>query len=110
MQKVIIKFFFSHFLGSKQQDCQENDSIVIDKVGARTTIICQSEKDDGNKENENENPDKSTTVTNIANNDEKGECPNVNLKSYTQKYPSTKDLYQVQEYGNSSFSRTFNCV
>ena len=78
MQKVLTKFFFfSHFLGSKQQDCQENDGIVIDKVGARTSIICQNEKDDGNKENENENPDKTTTVTNIA----KGECPNVNLKS-----------------------------
>ena len=80
MQKVLTKFFFSHFLGSKQQDCQENDGIVIDKVGARTTIICKNEKDDGNKENENENLDKTTTVTNIA----KGEYPNVNLKSYTQ--------------------------
>ena len=81
MQKVLTKSFFAHFLGSKQQDCQEND---IDKVGARTTIICQNEKDDGNKENENKNPDKTTTDTNIANNDEKGECPNVNLKSYNQ--------------------------
>ena len=81
MQKVLTKSFFAHFLGSKQQDCQEND---IDKVGARTTIICQNEKDDGNKENENKNPDKTTTDTNVANNDEKGECPNVNLKSYNQ--------------------------
>ena len=84
MEKVLTKSFFAHFLGSKQQDCQENDGIDIDKVGARTTIICQNEKDDGNKENENKNPDKTTTDTNIANNDEKGECPNVNLKSYNQ--------------------------
>ena len=81
MQKVIIKFFFSHFQGSKQQDCQENDGFVIDKVGARTTIICQNEKDDGNKGNENKNPDEATTDTNITNNNGIGECPNVNLKS-----------------------------
>ena len=82
MQKVLTKSFFVHFLGSKQQDCQENDGIDIGKVGARTTIICQNEKDDGNKENEN--LDKTTTDTNIANNNDKGECPNVNLKSYNQ--------------------------
>ena len=82
--KSINQISFFNFLGSNQQDCQENDGIDIDKVGARTTIICQNEKDDGNKENENKNPDKTTTDTNIANNDEKGECPNVNLKSYNQ--------------------------
>ena len=83
MQKVLTKsLFFVHFLDSKQQECQENDGIDIGKVGARTTIICQNEKDDGNKENENKNPDKTTTDTNIAINN--GECPNVNLKSYNQ--------------------------
>ena len=82
MQKVLSKSFFVHFLGPKQHDCQENDGIDIGKVGARTTIICQNEKDDGNKENEN--LDKTTTDTNIANNNDKGECPNVNLKSYNQ--------------------------
>ena len=33
MQKVLTKSFFDHFLGSKQQDCQENYGIDIDKVG-----------------------------------------------------------------------------
>ena len=84
MQKVLNIFFLVHSLGSKQQNCQENDGIDIDKVGARTTIICHNEKDDGNKENENKNPDKITTDTNIANNNDKGECPNVNLKSCNQ--------------------------
>ena len=79
MQKVLTKSFFAHFLGSKQQDCQENDGIDIDKVGARTTIICQNGKDERNKENENKNPDKTATDTNIANNNDIGECLNVNL-------------------------------
>ena len=79
--KSINQISFFNFLGSNQQDCQENDDIDIDKVGARTTIICQNEKDDGNKEKENKNPDKITTDTNIANNNDIGECPNVNLKS-----------------------------
>ena len=76
MQKVLNIFFLVHFLGSKQQNCQENDGIDIDKVGARTTIICQNEKDDGNKEYEDKNSDKTTTDTNIANNSNKGECRN----------------------------------
>ena len=84
MQKVLTKSFFVHFLGSKHQDCQENDGIDIDKVGARTAILCRNEKDDGNKENENKNPDKTTTDTNIANSNDIGECPNANLKSYNQ--------------------------
>ena len=37
-------------LGLTQQDCQENDDTNIDNVGARTTIICQNEKDDGKKQ------------------------------------------------------------
>ena len=37
------------FLGPNQQDCQENDGIDIANVGARTTGICQNEKDKGNK-------------------------------------------------------------
>ena len=81
MQKVLTESFIVHFLGSNQQDCQENDGVDIDKVGGRTRIICQNEKDDGNKEKENKNPDEITTDTNIANNNDIGECPNVNLKS-----------------------------
>ena len=84
MQKVLTESFIVHFLGSNQQDCQENDGIDIDKVGGRTRIICQNEKDNGNKEKENKNPDKTTTDTNIANDNDIGECPNVNLKSYNQ--------------------------
>ena len=84
MQKVLTESFIVHFLGSNQQDCQENDGVDIDKVGGRTRIICQNEKDDGNKEKENKNPDKTTTDTNIANDNDIGECLNVNLKSYNQ--------------------------
>ena len=70
-----MKSFLVHFLGLKQQDCQENDGINIANVGARTTVICQTEEDDGNKENDNKNPDKSITDTDadIANNSGKGE-------------------------------------
>ena len=39
------------FLGPKQQDCQENDSVAISNVGARTTAICQNKKDGENKPN-----------------------------------------------------------
>ena len=39
-------------LGLTQQDCQENDDTNIANVGARTTIICQNEKDDGKKQND----------------------------------------------------------
>ena len=46
------------FLGLTQQDCQENDDTNIPKVGARTTIICQNEKDNGKKQN-----DLTTTAT-----------------------------------------------
>ena len=35
-----------------QQDCQENDDTNIANVGARTTIICQNEKDDEKKQND----------------------------------------------------------
>jgi hypothetical protein len=68
-----LKSFLVHFLGLKQQDCQENDGINIANVGARTTVICQTEEDDGNKENDNKNPDKSITDTDIANNSGKGD-------------------------------------
>ena len=47
-------------LGLTQQDCQENDDTNIANVGARTTIICQNEKDDGKKQN-----DLTTTTTMI---------------------------------------------
>ena len=40
------------FLVLTQQDCQENDDTNIANVGARTTIICQNEKDDGKKQND----------------------------------------------------------
>ena len=43
--------FLIHFLGPKQQDCQEKDGIDDANVGARTTTICQNEKDDENKQN-----------------------------------------------------------
>ena len=46
-----LKFFWICFLGPKQQDCQENDSIDISIVGARTTVICQNKKDDESKPN-----------------------------------------------------------
>ena len=42
--------FLFHFLGPKQQDCQENDGNDNANVGARSTIICQTEKDDGNSQ------------------------------------------------------------
>ena len=43
--------FLFHFLGPKQQDCQENDGNDNANVGARSTIICQTEKDDRNSQN-----------------------------------------------------------
>ena len=46
------------FLVLTQQDCQENDDTNIANVGARTTIICQNEKDNGKKQN-----DLTTTAT-----------------------------------------------
>ena len=63
-----------YFLGSNQPGCQENDGINIANVGARTTIICQNEKDDANKQNDKTNPDQ--TNTNTANNGSKGEILN----------------------------------
>ena len=54
-------FYLFHFLGPKQQDCQENEGNDNANVGVRTTID-----------------------TNIANDNDKGECPNVNHKSYNQ--------------------------
>ena len=59
-----------YFLGSNQPDCQEDDGINIAKVGARTTVICQNEKNDANKQNGKTNPDKTNTDT--ANNGSKG--------------------------------------
>ena len=44
-------FYLFHFLGRKQQDCQENDGDDDANVGARSTIICKNEKVDGNSQN-----------------------------------------------------------
>ena len=46
---LIVIEILVHFLGQNQQDCQENDGIDIANVGARTTGICQNEKNKGNK-------------------------------------------------------------
>ena len=43
--------FLFHFLGPKQQGCHENDGNDNANVGARSTIICQTEKDDRNSQN-----------------------------------------------------------
>ena len=63
-----------YFLGSNQQDYQEDDSINISNVGARTTIICKNKKDYVNKQIGNTNPDQINTDT--ADNGSKGEGPN----------------------------------
>ena len=63
-----------YFLGSNQPGCQENDGINIANVGARTSVICQNEKNDANKQNGKTNPDQ--TNTNTANNVSKGEILN----------------------------------
>jgi hypothetical protein len=44
-------FYLIQFLAPKQQDCQENDGNDNANVGARSTIICQNEKDDGSSQN-----------------------------------------------------------
>ena len=44
-------FYLLYFLAPKQQDCQENGGNDNANVGARSTIICQTEKDDGNSQN-----------------------------------------------------------
>ena len=49
--KTPATFYVFHFLAPKQQDCQENDGNDNANVGARTTAICQNEKDDGNSQN-----------------------------------------------------------
>ena len=66
-------------LGLTQQDCQENDDTNIANVGARTTIICQNEKDDGKKQNDKKNNDQTITDNDFG----KGEDPNVNIKTTT---------------------------
>ena len=63
-----------YFLGSNQPGCQENVGINIANVGARTSVICQNEKDDANKQNDKTNPDQ--TNTNTPNNGSKGEILN----------------------------------
>ena len=40
-----------YFPDLNQPDCQEDDGINIANVGARSTIICQNEKDDGSSQN-----------------------------------------------------------
>ena len=41
-------------------------------VGARTSVICQNEKNDANKQNGKTNPDQTNTDTDTANNGSKG--------------------------------------
>ena len=61
-----------YFTGSNKPDCQEDEGINIANVGARTTIICQNEKDDANEQNGKTNPDPTNTDTDTANNGSKG--------------------------------------
>ena len=94
---LIVIEILVHFLGPNQQDCQENDGIDIANVGARTTGICQNEKDDGKKQNDKKNYGQTITDNDfdIVNNIGKGEDPNVNFKTTTTTTNTTTTSPQI---------------
>ena len=82
------------FLGTKQEDCQENDGIDIAKIGARTTVICPNEKDDGKKQTKKKNNDQTITDNDFdkVNNIGKVEDPNVKIQSTTTTSAQTSGM------------------
>ena len=82
---TLLKSFLVLFLGPKQEDCQENDGIDIAKIGGRTTVICQNEKDDGKKQTKKKNNDQTITDNDFdkVNNVGKVEDPKVKIKTNT---------------------------